>query len=283
MRLVSFVGPQGPGYGLVTGGGIVDLASRFAAPDLRSLMSDGARAAEPWQGAAPDLDLASVVLLAPIPNPRKIICVGINYDEHRAETGRAKSDYPTIFTRFADTLVAHNQPLVRPKASSAFDFEGELAVIIGKGGRYITAARALDHVAGYSCFNDASVRDWQRHTSQFTPGKNFPGTGAFGPALVTPDEVGDPQGLRLTTRLNGLVMQDATTDQMIFPVLQIIAYISQFTTLLPGDVICTGTPGGVGFMRQPPVFMKGGDTVEVDISKVGSLANPVVDDKLSGE
>jgi 2-keto-4-pentenoate hydratase/2-oxohepta-3-ene-1,7-dioic acid hydratase in catechol pathway len=281
MRLVSFVGPQGPGYGLLTAGGIVDLASRLAVPDLRSLLGDGARAAEAWLGAAPDFDLACVVLLSPLPNPRKILCVGINYDEHRAETGRAKSDYPTIFTRFADTLVGHNQPLIRPRVSNAFDFEGELAVIVGKGGRHIQAARALDHVAGYSCFNDASVRDWQSHTSQFTPGKNFPGTGAFGPALVTQDEVGDPQGLRLTTRLNARVMQDATSDQMIFPVREIIAYISAFTTLLPGDVICTGTPGGVGFMRQPPVFMKGGDRVEVEISKIGVLANPVLDEKLA--
>lgn len=283
MKLVSFTGPSGPGYGILQARGVVDLSRRLRAIDLRGLVGEGTAAAAPWANAAPDYGLESISLLPPIPDPAKIFCVGINYDEHRAETGRAKSEYPTIFTRFADTQVAHGRSLIRPRVSQAFDFEGELAVIIGKGGRYIPPARALDHVAGYACYNDGSIRDWQRHTSQFTPGKNFPGTGGFGPALVTADEVGDPQTLKLATRLNGRVMQEATTDQMIFGVKEIIAYLSSFSTLLPGDVICTGTPGGVGFMRDPPVFMKAGDTVEVEISRVGLLRNSVADDSIGPE
>ncbi len=203
MKLVSFVGPKGPSYGVWQRDGVVDLSLRLAFPDLRTLAGAGVSAAEAWAKAPPDYGHEAIALLAPIPNPGKIFCVGVNYDEHRAETGRPKSDYPTIFTRFADTQVAHGRPLVRPKSSTAFDFEGELAVIIGKGGRHIPEERALDCIAGYSCYQDGSIRDWQRHSSQFTPGKNFPGTGGFGPALVTADEVGDPQALHLTTRLNG--------------------------------------------------------------------------------
>lgn len=276
MKLISFVGPAGPGFGILTGKGVVDLSCRVAHPDLRSFLADGPEAIARWRDASPDYGMEAVSLLPPIPNPRKIFCVGVNYDEHRAETGRAKADYPTIFTRFADTQVPHGAALIKPSVSEAFDYEAELAVIVGKGGRYIPASRAHGHVAGYACFNDASVRDWQRHTSQFTPGKNFPATGAFGPALVTPDEVGDPQRLKITLRLNGQVMQEATTAQMIFPVNEIIAYVSAFTILYPGDVICTGTPGGVGFARQPPVFMKPDDIVEVEIERVGLLRNTVV-------
>jgi 2-keto-4-pentenoate hydratase/2-oxohepta-3-ene-1,7-dioic acid hydratase in catechol pathway len=280
MRFVSFIGPSGPSFGLLQARGVLDLGSRLGFADLSALLGEGVEVAEPWAHAAPDYGLGAISFLPVIPTPSKILCVGINYDAHRQETGRPKSEFPTIFTRFADTQIGHERPLVRPRVSVCFDYEGELAVIIGRGGRYIPASRALDHVAGYACYNDASVRDWQRHASQFTPGKNFPGTGGFGPALVTPDEVGDPQALRLTTRLNGEVMQDATTDQMIFSVRELIAYISSFTLLLPGDVICTGTPGGVGFMREPPVFMKAGDTVEVEISRVGVLRNAVTDDSL---
>jgi 2-keto-4-pentenoate hydratase/2-oxohepta-3-ene-1,7-dioic acid hydratase in catechol pathway len=283
MKFVSYIGPSGPGYGLLTGAGIIALEGRLPARDLKALAGIGLDAAKPWAKAAPDFTLASVALLPPITTPAKILCVGINYDEHRAETGRAKSDYPTIFTRFADTLVAEGRALLRPTVSTMFDYEGELAVIIGKGGRYIPPSRALGHVAGYSCFNDASVRDWQRHASQFTPGKNFPATGGFGPALVSADEVGDPQTLKLTTRLNGQVMQEATTDQMIFKVADIIAYVSSFTRLEPGDVIATGTPGGVGQARNPQVFMAPGDKVEVEISKVGTLTNSVAADEIRRE
>lgn len=280
MKFVSYVGPSGSGFGVLNGNGIVALDGRLPARDLTALVGLGLEAAKPWAKAVPDISLAAVTLLPPIPNPSKILCVGINYDDHRAETGRNKSDYPTIFTRFADTLIADGRALVRPAASTMLDYEGELAVIIGKGGRNIPASRALEHVAGYSCFNDASVRDWQRHTSQFTPGKNFPATGGFGPALVSADEVGDPQTLKLTTRLNGQVMQEATTDLMIFKVADIIAYVSAFTRLEPGDVIATGTPGGVGQARNPPVFLAPGDMVEVEISKVGKLTNSVAADTL---
>ena len=282
MKFASYFGPQGPSFGLVRGEEIVDLSTRLSLPDLQALIAQGLSAATDFANRPADFAIAQVRFLPVMTAPRKIICVGVNYDEHRSEMGRQRAEYPTIFTRFADTQIGHLQPLIRPHASAALDYEGELAVIIGRGGRTIPAARALDAIAGYSCYNDASVRDWQRHTSQFIPGKNFPGTGAFGPYLVTADEVGDPQTLQLTTRLNGEVMQKATTDLMIFPVRELIAYISSFTPLLPGDVIITGTPSGVGAARNPPVFMKAGDVVEVEISRVGLLRNPVIDElKLS--
>ena len=222
--------------------------------------------------------LADVVLLPVIPNPTKILCVGHNYESHRQETGRAKTDYPSIFTRFADTLVAHGQPIVRPRVSKNLDFEGELAIIVGRGGRAIAEASALEHIAGYACFNDASVRDWQWHTGQFTPGKNFPGTGALGPWLITPEEAGDLTAVRVTTRLNGDVVQDQPIGEMLFSIAQIIAYVSAFTPLSPGDVIATGTPGGVGAKRSPPLWMKAGDKVEVDIGPVGRLSNRIIDE-----
>jgi 2-keto-4-pentenoate hydratase/2-oxohepta-3-ene-1,7-dioic acid hydratase in catechol pathway len=186
--------------------------------------------------------------------------------------------HPTVFTRFFNTQVGHEQPIVRPRASSAFDFEGELALVIGKPGRAIPAERAFDHVAGYACYNDVSVRDFQQHTSQFTPGKNFPQTGPFGPFLVTPDEVGPLGPQRIQTRLNGRIMQDARLDQMIFNVPKLIAYCSIWTELRPGDVIVTGTPGGVGARRDPPLWMKPGDEIVVEIEGVGQLTNHVVDE-----
>ena len=186
--------------------------------------------------------------------------------------------YPTIFTRWADTHVGHLQPLIRPRDSDNFDYEGELVAIIGKGGRHITQADAMNHVAGYSCYNEGSVRDYQRHASQFTPGKNFASTGAFGPFMVTPDEVGQIAGKKIQTRLNGKTVQSSTLDMMIFPVPRLIEYISIFTPLSPGDVIVTGTPGGVGWVRTPPLWMKAGDSVEVEIDGVGLLKNPVVDE-----
>ncbi|HCB74640.1 MAG TPA: 5-oxopent-3-ene-1,2,5-tricarboxylate decarboxylase, partial [Sphingomonas bacterium] len=186
---------------------------------------------------------------------------------------RAKVEHPSIFIRFADTLVAHGQPIVRPRASGDLDYEAELAVVIGKGGRAISEADALAHVAGYGCFNDASVRDWQWHTTQFAPGKNFPGTGAFGPWLVTPDEAGDLADVRVISRLNGQTMQDQPVRDMIFPIAKIIAYVSAFTALSPGDVIATGTPGGVGAKRTPPVWMQPGDRIEIDIGPIGTLSN----------
>jgi len=218
-----------------------------------------------------------ITYLPPIPDPDKIICIGLNYSNHIAETGRSPdAKYPVIFTRFADTLVAHRQPIVRPTQSDKLDYEGELAVIIGKTARHVSEADAIQYVAGYSCFNDASVRDWQRHASHFTPGKNFPASGGFGPYLVSTDEVAELGKQHVRTRLNGEVLQDQALADLIFPVAKLIAYISAFTTLRPGDVIATGTPGGVGYARTPPLWMKPGDEVSVSIDQIGILVNPVI-------
>jgi 2-keto-4-pentenoate hydratase/2-oxohepta-3-ene-1,7-dioic acid hydratase in catechol pathway len=210
-----------------------------------------------------------------IPRPDKILCVGVNYREHREETGRAPTEHPTIFVRFAASQIGQDQPMLRPVESERLDFEGEIALIIGRRGRRIPPASALEHVAGFSCYNDGSVRDYQRHTTQFTPGKNFVGTGAFGPWMVTRDEIGDPAALELTTRVNGEVMQHARADQLIFGFEAIIAYCSTFTELVPGDVIVTGTPGGVGAARTPPLFLQPGDVVEVEVQPLGTLRNTV--------
>ncbi|MCW5752508.1 MAG: fumarylacetoacetate hydrolase family protein, partial [Alphaproteobacteria bacterium] len=247
---------------------------------LRKVLEAGAlhEVADAAKGAKPDRRLADLTLLPPVTDPAKIICVGVNYDEHRKETGRDPSAHPVLFTRWADTQVGHGQAMVKPRNSERFDYEGELAVIIGRECRHAGAADALTFIAGYSCYHDGSVRDWQRHTHQFTPGKNFPATGGFGPWMVTADEVPDPQKLHLTTRLNGQVVQDTPTDLMIFDVRSLIVYISAFTTLRPGDVIITGTPGGVGDKRNPPLYMKGGDVAEVEIRGIGILRNPIVNE-----
>ena len=213
-----------------------------------------------------------------VADPGKILCVGVNYVAHRSETGRSESKYPVIFTRFAESQVGHLQAILRPPESVALDYEGELAVIIGAAGRRIGRADAGRHIAGYACYNDATVRDWQRHTHQFTPGKNFPTTGAFGPWMVTADEIADVGRLTLRTRLNGETVQEASVADLIFDVPELIAYISTFTQLQPGDVIVTGTPGGVGDRRTPPLYMRAGDRVEVEIDGIGILANPVVDE-----
>ncbi|HUT48917.1 MAG TPA: fumarylacetoacetate hydrolase family protein [Alphaproteobacteria bacterium] len=282
MKLTSFARGGAPSWGAVVDGGIVDLGKAMGGkyPTLRSAIEGNAlkEAAAAADGASPDASLDEVTLLPVIPDPDKILCVGLNYKSHIEETGRSDSDYPTIFTRFTNTQVGHGQPMIRPKDSDNYDYEGELALIIGTGGRHISEADALKHIAGYSCYNDGSIRDWQRHTSQFTPGKNFPGTGGFGPWMVTADEIPDPASMHLMTRLNGEVMQDATTDLLVFTVPVLIHYISTFTELVPGDVIVTGTPGGVGFKRNPPVFMKDGDTVEIEIDKIGILSNPIADE-----
>ena len=215
-------------------------------------------------------------LLPVIPDPDKIICVGMNYHDHVAEVGRTATEKPSLFARFAGSQVGHMRPMVKQRVSDQFDYEGELAVVIGKTGRHIDPSVAFDHVAGYSCYNEGSVRDWQRHTTQFISGKTFAGTGAFGPWLVTPDELGDPTKLTLQTRLNGERVQSTTTDKLITTIPELIAYCSTMLPLLPGDVIVTGTPGGVGLKRNPPLFMKQGDVVEVEISGIGILRNPIV-------
>jgi acylpyruvate hydrolase len=222
------------------------------------------------------IDLNSVRILPPVPKPPKILCVGLNYDDHLKESGLQKPVYPEIFARFATSLIAHSEPIRQPRESFTLDYEAELAVVIGRGGRRIHHDRALDHVAGYSLFNDATIRDFQLRTPQWTMGKNFDGTGAFGPWLVTPDAL--PQGahgLRIQGRLNGHVMQDASTAQLIFSVPVLIEMISVAISLEPGDVIITGTPGGVGAARKPPVYMQPGDVFEVEIEGMGVLSNPV--------
>lgn len=278
MKLVTYQAGGEAGFGAIRDEGIVDLGRRTGFSGLKALIAadaiDAARtiAAE----SAPDMALAQVRLLPPVPDPGKIVCVGLNYHDHVVETGRTLTEYPTLFTRFSTTLVGHGEALVKPKVSEKFDYEGELALVIGKGGRHIAAEAAFDHIVGYAPFNDGSVRDWQGHTTQFTPGKNFDRTGGFGPALVTADAVGDITAQTLTTRFNGEVVQQAPISLLITPIPQLIAYISTFLTLEPGDVIVTGTPGGVGAKRNPPLFMKPGDTVEVEVSGVGLLRNSVV-------
>ena len=259
-------------WGAIDGEDIV-LDDRW--PTLRAALAAGAAAAGPGATGGRRVALADITWLPVIPDPGKIFCVGLNYEKHRRETGRAEVGHPTIFTRFADSQTGHARPIVQPPESIELDYEGELAVIIGRGGRRIPAAQALDHVAGYACYNDGSVRDWQYHTTQFIPGKNWPETGAFGPWMVTPDEFGAIGPQRLRTILNGTVMQDTVLDDMIFPVPTLIEYISTFTTLSPGDVIVSGTPGGVGAKRNPPVFMKPGDRVEVTIDGIGVLSNSI--------
>ncbi len=272
MKYLSFTRPSGEtSYGRLDGETIYDLGANAPA-DLKAAISENAL---PSLTDGDSYSLADVTLLPVIPNPNKIFCVGHNYESHRQETGRAKVEYPSIFTRFADTLIADGENIERPKVSTDLDYEGELAVIIGKGGRAISEKDAMDHVVGYACFNDASVRDYQWHTRQFTPGKNFPTTGPFGPYMVTPDEAGDLSDVHVITRLNGEVMQDQPISDLIFPIANVISYISTFTPLQPGDVIVSGTPGGVGAKRTPPVWMKPGDTIEVEIGPMGTLRNKI--------
>lgn len=277
MRFMSFSVDGRATYGRVTGGRVSDVGALPGAPrDLRSALAAGTLDAIAAR-ASQEHELASVSALPVIPMPAKILCVGHNYETHRRETGRARAQHPSIFTRFGDTLVGNGASLLRPSVSTMFDYEGELAVVIGEGGRNIEESNAMRHIAGFSCFNDGSVRDWQWHTSQFTPGKNFPRTAALGPWLVTPEEIRDLGSVTLTTRLNGAVVQQACVKDMIFPVSRIIAYVSVFTELSPGDVIATGTPGGVGAKREPPLWMAPGDVVEVEIAEVGLLRNGICD------
>jgi 2-keto-4-pentenoate hydratase/2-oxohepta-3-ene-1,7-dioic acid hydratase in catechol pathway len=278
MRYVSFEAQGRASYGLLRGGEIVDLGLRLGerAPTLKALLEAGLQAqAARHVREHGDFRLRDVELLPVIPDPGLIACVGHNYEEHRAETQREPTEHPSIFLRHPASLQGAGQPLLRPIESTQLDYEGELAVVIGKPGRRIREADAWAHIAGVSCFNEGSVRDWQHHTRQFIPGKNFVHTGAFGPCLVTLDELPADRVLSLTTRVNGEVVQHATTNQMIFPIPRIIAYVSTFLPLSPGDVIVTGTPGGVGAKRKPPLWLKPGDTVEVEISSVGLLVNPV--------
>ncbi len=281
MKIASYILAGQPTWGVIEGDKAIHVGKVLNAshPDLKSLIAaDALDTIEAAILSAERSPLSELTWLPVVPNPDKILCVGLNYEKHRKETGRVEVKHPTIFGRFANTQTAHLADIVRPRVSTDLDFEGELAIVIGKTGRYIKPEDAFDHIAGYSCYNDASVRDWQYHTHQFTPGKNFPGTGAFGPWMVTPDELGDLAELRITTRLNGQVVQDALFGEMIFDVPTVIAYCSSFTVLEPGDVILTGTPGGVGVKRTPPLWMRPGDTVEVEIERLGILRNGIADE-----
>jgi 2-keto-4-pentenoate hydratase/2-oxohepta-3-ene-1,7-dioic acid hydratase in catechol pathway len=281
MKFATFKANGTATWGIIDGEDAVDLGTVLTDryPDLKLVIASNAlhEAAE-QAGDAKRYPLSEIDWLPVIPNPDKILCVGLNYEMHRKETGRAEVDNPTIFTRFANSQTGHLANIVRPRVSHELDFEGELAIIIGKAGRYISKADAWGHVAGYACYNDGSVRDFQRHTHQFTPGKNFPDTGSFGPWMMTPDELGELGPLRIQTRVNGQVVQDATFEQMIFDIPRIIEYCSSFTRLEPGDVIATGTPGGVGAKRTPPLWLKPGDMVEVEIDRLGILCNGIADE-----
>ena len=271
MKLLSFAADGKEWFGAARDDGIVTLNDKMGQPDLRAALAAGTietmrRVAKQ---TAPDRKVDEIKFLPAIPRPGKILCAGLNYRSHVAEMGRELPKQPSMFARFTDTLVGHGGEMIRPAVSDNFDFEGELALIIGKGGRHIKPEAALNHVAGYTCFVDGSVRDYQKFS--VTSGKNFPSTGPLGPWIVTTDEIADPSHLTLTTRLNGQRVQHATTDLLIYSIPQIIAFCSDFTPLAAGDVIATGTPEGVGHGRKPPLWMKPGDTLEVEISGIGVL------------
>jgi acylpyruvate hydrolase len=285
MRFASFVenGINGLAVRTKAGGwsGLLENADGFPG-SLETLLSrgDSLNDAAAILGRGKPVDLDRVTLLPVLSNPGKIICVGLNYADHSAESGFKQPDYPTLFGRFNSSLIGHGAPIVRPKLSEQLDYEGELVAVIGKGGRNIPKAQALDHVVGYSIFNDASIRDYQFKSPQWTMGKNFDDTGAFGPSLVTSDELPPGcLGLKLVTRLNGNVVQSAMIDNMVFDVATQIALVSEAITLSPGDIFVTGTPSGVGLARKPPLWMKHGDICEVEIDQLGILRNPIVDQK----
>ena len=279
MKLISFMHAGQATYGVVKDGQYLQPPVTFLAryPDLVSVLRGDALhdLEQAVLTAGTPVQPQSTQALPVIPNPGKLICVGLNYKTHVVETKRGDSAYPSLFLRFNDSLAADGDLVLRPSFSERFDWEGELAFVIGKGGRHIPKEKAFEHIAGYACFNDISVRDWQKHTHQFTPGKNFPGTGPFGPVLVTCDEVPNVTKLDLETRVNGNVMQKASLDDLIFDIPVLVEYISRFTPLSPGDVIATGTPGGVGDRREPPLYMKEGDVVEVEITGLGVLRNRI--------
>lgn len=281
MKLASFILDGKATFGAAVDDKIIDLgaALNHRYVDLRSLLSadEGIDDARRCIKSVPrSIELEGVAFLPVIPNPDKIFCIGVNYADHLEETKIRKTEHPTVFLRYAQSQVGHQQPMLLPRESSQFDFEGEVAIVIGKGGRRIAEADAWRHIAGYSCYNDGSIRDWQFHTTQWAPGKNFPSTGAFGPWMTTVDEL-DPvaQSLTLTTRLNGKVVQQSDTSLLIFKIPELIAYCSTFMPLVPGDVIVTGTPGGVGMARMPPLFMQAGDVVEIEVTGIGKLSNTI--------
>jgi 2-keto-4-pentenoate hydratase/2-oxohepta-3-ene-1,7-dioic acid hydratase in catechol pathway len=282
MKLISFLRSGSASFGVVVGENVLDLKPLLGseAADLKTVIEKNlvSRIKDLLASHQPNLKLVDLTLLPVIPNPDKIVCVGLNYHDHVKETGRDLTEKPAIFLRLNDSQVAHGQNIVRPMESHRLDYEGEIAVIIGKGGRRIQESDAWDHIAGYACYNDGSVRDWQNFTTQWIPGKNFFKTGGFGPWIVTSDEIAPGQVMTLTTKLNGQEMQRTTTDMMIHSIPRQLAFISTVIPLKAGDVIVTGTPGGVGNKRTPQVFMKPGDVVEIEVDAIGVLRNGIEDD-----
>ena len=286
MRFVAFRTAEGDALGVLSPGAeaLHGLHAKEAGypGDLLSLIKAGMGALREAHAVllkGRRYEASAVTYLPPIPVPPKIICAGLNYADHSAESGFKQPDYPTLFGRFATSLVGHRSPMIRPKLSEQLDYEGEVVAVIGGGGRHIEESAALDHVIGYSIFNEGSVRDYQFKAPQWTVGKNFDQTGAFGPSFVTADEL--PPGMkgrRLETRLNGKVVQSASTDDMVFDVARLVAITSQAITLEPGDIIVTGTPAGVGLARKPPLWMKPGDICEVEVEGLGVLVNPIADE-----
>ncbi|SEG88203.1 fumarylacetoacetate hydrolase family protein [Marinobacterium lutimaris] len=283
MRFISYTKDNKPGFGVVTADNkVIELAGKVAGADcLATLVGSEellGRAKDYAATATPSCDYDAITLEPVIPQPSKIICVGINYVAHAAEAGRKVGQYPVIFQRFADTLQAADAPIIRPVVSPEFDFEAELAVVIGKGGGHIAPEDAMKHVAGYTCFNDSSVRDWQFHTHQYGMGKTFRKTGALGPWLVTTDEIADYRELEIKGVLNGEQMQEGKLSELAFDIPHLISYVSQALDWNPGDILATGTPSGIGFKRNPPIFLKPGDVFEVVISQIGTLTNTVADE-----
>ena len=259
--------------------GVVDVGMRSEYATLREAIAAQALERLVAQcGDQADVALDGLHFAPTITDPKKILCVGLNYKAHQEETGRGGEGVPTVFVRFAAAQMGHGEPMVRPRESASLDFEGEIAMIIGRGGRRIARKDAMEHVVGFGIYNDGSVREYQRQTSQFTPGKNFANTGGFGPWMMTKEAIGELSQMEITTRLNGEVMQNATADLLVHGFDELIAFCSTFIDLEPGDVIVTGTPGGVGAARKPPVFMDQGDVIEVDVKPIGTLRNPVVND-----
>jgi 2-keto-4-pentenoate hydratase/2-oxohepta-3-ene-1,7-dioic acid hydratase in catechol pathway len=277
MKFASFLTPDGRAtYGLLYGDRLIDFGAAYPQhASLKDFLGSKEFESRSVPKKSTAHDLSAVTFLPVIPNPGKIICVGLNYKDHIQETGRSDSEKPALFIRTTISQTAHRAPLMKPRTSDRFDYEGELALVIGKPGKHIDGRDALKHVAGYACYNDGSVRDWQRHTHQWTAGKNFDGTGAFGPWLATTDAVKERNQTWLTTRVNGQQVQRASLAHMIFSIEDLVAYISAFTRLETGDVIVTGTPGGVGDRRTPPLYLFPGDKVEVEIDGVGLLENTV--------
>jgi acylpyruvate hydrolase len=285
MQFVSFYLSDTPRLGVHTDGGVIDLAAAQpqVAPDIVAALASGvdlhAAATAAIASNAERLPLAGIRFAPVVPRPGKIICLGLNYFDHAKEGGRDKPEYPWFFLRGATSLIAHGDAGLRPRVSERFDYEAELAVVIGSKARHLTQAQALDCVFGYSCFNDMSVRDYQKKTPQWTIGKNFDGTGGLGPVLVSADQLpAGATGLRIQSRLNGKIMQDANTTDMIWGVAETIALLTECLTLEPGDVIAMGTPAGVGQARTPPVWMKNGDVIEIEIDGIGLLSNPIRDE-----